>query len=230
VLVAADQAEDDGFHSISGRTSKAHAELADLGFDLGEVRRQGGRAGDQHNVEGYSRASTYRTIRSIRQELGPDGLPDAAAGSITGDRATDLPAGADANPGAGGPPRSRKADHGGAGIESAPREQTLKVAPGGQPETLFHRPQTWPEGQVMSARAQPGSALAATVLDDACAAHRAHPLHETVDPAAITLLGLVRPLDFRRPLFFVSFFQSRDFISKPIALNSRSIGVVFAAC
>jgi len=52
------------FNSV--RACQARAELADLGFDLGEGRRQGVRSGDQHNVEGYSRPSTCRIIRSIR--------------------------------------------------------------------------------------------------------------------------------------------------------------------
>jgi hypothetical protein len=47
----------------------------------------------------------------------------------------------------------------------------------------------------MSARAQPGSALAAAVLDNPCATHGAHPLHEAVDAAAVTLFWLVCPLD-----------------------------------
>jgi hypothetical protein len=53
----------------------------------------------------------------------------------------------------------------------------------------------------MSARAEPRPALAPAILDDSSAAHRAHALHESVDAAAVTLLGLVCPLDFRRPLF-----------------------------
>jgi hypothetical protein len=59
----------------------------------------------------------------------------------------------------------------------------------------------------LSARAEPRPALAPAILDDPGAAHRAHALHETVNAATITLLGLVCPLDFRRPLFFVLYFS-----------------------
>src|ERR1700730_3628151 len=57
----------------------------------------------------------------------------------------------------------------------------------------------------MSARAQPRSALAPAILDDPRAAHCAHPLHESMDAASVTLLGLVCPLDFSRPLFILLF-------------------------
>src|SRR6202048_3112337 len=61
----------------------------------------------------------------------------------------------------------------------------------------------------MSARAQPRPALAPAVLDHTRAAHRAHALHEPVDPASVALLGLVCPLDFSRPLFILLFSVGR---------------------
>jgi hypothetical protein len=152
----------------------------------------------------------------------PDGLPDAPAGSIAGDRSPDLPAGADANPGPGRPPRARKGHQVGAGVKAAPREQALKVTPSGQPKTLFHRTCAWPGGQARSARAQPGSALAATILNYPSATHRAHALHEPVDPAPVAFLGLICPLDFSRPLFFALFSAVRV-LCNPFRLNSRSI-------
>jgi hypothetical protein len=64
VLVATYQAEDDWFHSsFQFDPVESAAELANLSLDLGERGGQSGRAGDQDDVEGYSRASTHQTIR-----------------------------------------------------------------------------------------------------------------------------------------------------------------------
>ena len=227
VLIAADQAENEGLHASSDRSAEASAEFADLRLDLREGGRQSGGTRDQHDVEGYSRGSSYRTIR---QEAKPRRLADPAPGSVAGDRTPDLPAGADPDPGAGGPPHGGESHQGARRIETAPGEQALKVAAGGQTRALFQTDRgPGPTGQVMSARAEPRPALAPAILDDPSAAHRAHPLHETVNTAAITLLGLVCPLDFGRPLFFVLIF-SRESSSNPFRLNSRSIRIVFAAC
>src|SRR5260221_4365499 len=155
VLVAADQAENEGLHANSDRSAESQAEFADLRHDLREGGRKRGRTGDQHDVEVYSRRSSYRIIR---QQAEPRRLADPAPGSIAGDSPPDLPAGADTDPGAGGPPGRGESHHGARRVEATPAEQALKIAPGGQTRTLFQPNVNLATGQVFvsSRRAAPG--------------------------------------------------------------------------
>jgi hypothetical protein len=153
-----------------------------------ERQLQSRRASDQQHVVTYSRFAKARTMAKKSQA---DDLPDPTPGSVFGHGPPQLPADAHADPALGGATRNGKADQPPAGIDSPATDKALEIALTGEPKPFFQVGRRRPA----SVRGELGSALAPPVADHARTALGAHPLHEAVDPPAVTLLGLKSSLD-----------------------------------
>jgi hypothetical protein len=198
-------------------------------MDAVEGNGQGLGPRDQHDIEGYSRPARPRILS---EECQPRCFAEPAPGPVAGHRAADLAAGADPDPGGGGAAGGGEADEAGPGIESAPAEQALEVTTGGEPGTLLQiagRAPLRSGRRFSSAGAEARATLPPPVLDDAGAAHGAHPLQKTVHAAPVPLLGLVCPFDVGRPLFLLvawrrDVFGSRNSIELAEVYGSYSRG------
>jgi hypothetical protein len=137
VLVETDRAEHEALHPtppISARLGEPRPELAQLALQAREGDGQSGRAGDQHDVEAYSRLFEDRTIS---QERLPGRLPESPLGAVPSHRAANLPAGADSHAAGCGPAGRGEPDQARARVQAPSGQQPLKIPPPGEPGALL---------------------------------------------------------------------------------------------